>query len=111
MTSRVTFLRSAFMPAAFSPNRRYFTGRGGGLIGFIALASLLGGCAGGAPSLVIFGAYFPAWLLSFMIGVCGALVARAVIVKRKLDTPYLLFVCVSVGVMVGSLFWFLFFGR
>lgn len=99
------------MPVACSRNRRHGAGRGGGLIGLAVLAGPLGGCSSGAPSLVIFGAYFPAWLLSAMIGVFAALMARAVIVAWRLDAPYLLFVCVSVGVMVGSLFWFLFFGR
>jgi hypothetical protein len=81
------------------------------MIGLAVLAGCLGGCAGGAPSLVIFGAYFPAWLLSAVIGVIGALVARAVIVARRLHAPYLFFVCVSVGVMVGCVFWLVFFGR
>ena len=75
------------------------------------MASLLGGCAGGAPSFVIFGAYFPAWLLSAMIGVCSALGARVVIGLFRLDTPYLLFVCVSVGIVIGGLFWLLLYGR
>ena len=85
--------------------------RGGALIFPALLAGLLGGCAGGAPSLTIFGAYFPAWLLSAVIGVLGALCARAVIGVVRLDLPYLLFVCVAIGVIVGSVFWLMFYGR
>ena len=84
---------------------------GGGLVCPALMASLLGGCAGGAPSLVIFGAYFPAWLLSAMIGVGGALGACVLIDMLRLDTPYLLFVCVSVGIVAGSLFWLVLYGR
>lgn len=85
--------------------------RGSALIGPVLMASVLGGCSGGAPSMVIFGAYFPAWLLSAFIGVLGALCARTVIGASRLDLPYLLFVCVAVGIIVGSLFWLLLYGR
>jgi len=84
---------------------------GASLVCSVLVASLLGGCAGGAPSLVIFGAYFPAWLLSAIIGVGGALAARVLIDILRPDTPYLLFVCVSAGIVAGSLFWILLFGR
>lgn len=84
---------------------------GGNLACPALMACFLGGCAGGAPSLVIFGAYFPAWLLSAMIGVAGALCARLVIALYKLETPYLLFVCLSVGMVVGCLFWLALYGR
>ena len=86
-------------------------GRGISLASPLILASFLGGCAGGAPSYVIFGAYFPAWLLSAIIGVCSALCARVLIAAFRLDAPYLLFVCVSVGIVAGSLFWLLLYGR
>lgn len=75
------------------------------------MAFFLGGCAGGAPSLVIFGAYFPAWLLSAMFGVAGALCARFVIALYRLETPYLLFVCLSAGIVAGCLFWLVLYGR
>ena len=84
---------------------------GARLVVLAIIASQLGGCSGGAPSFVIFGAYFPAWLLSAMIGVCGALGARVFIGASRADTPYLLFVCVSVGIVAGSLFWLVLFGR
>jgi hypothetical protein len=94
------------MVEAYSQDRR-----GSALIGPVLMASLLGGCSGGAPSMAVFGAYFPAWLLSACIGVLGALGARALIGAWRLDLPYLLFVCVAVGIIVGSLFWLLLYGR
>lgn len=94
------------MQEAYSEDRR-----GSALIFPALLASFLGGCASGAPSLTIFGAYFPAWLLGAIIGVLGALCARAIIGVARLDLPYLLFVCVAIGAIVGSLFWLLFYGR
>lgn len=75
------------------------------------LACFLGGCAGGAPSFVIFGAYFPAWLLSAVMGVIGALCARLIIIMFRPDTPYTLFVCLSAGILAGSLFWLVLYGR
>ena len=94
------------MEEAYSQDRR-----GSDLICPLLMSSLLGGCSGGAPTLAIFGAYFPAWLLSAIIGVLGALCARAVIGVSRLELPYLLFVCVAVGTIVGSLFWLLLYGR
>ena len=86
-------------------------GRGFSLVRPVLIASFLGGCSGGAPSFVIFGASFPAWLLSAMIGVAGALGARLIILMLRAETPYLLFVCVSVGIVAGSLFWLVLYGR
>lgn len=85
--------------------------RAGELVSPLLMATLLGGCTGGAPSFVILGAYFPAWLFSAMIGVFSAMGARAAIGALSLDMPNLLFVCVSIGVVIGSLFWLLLYGR
>ena len=94
------------MEEAYSQNRR-----GGALICPVVMASFLGGCSGGAPSMALFGAYFPAWLLSAIIGVLGALCARAVIGMLRLDLPNLLFVCVAIGIIAGSFFWLMLYGR
>jgi len=46
---------------------------------------LLAGCSSsGAPSFDLFGAFFPAWLLCGVIGVVGAIAARAVFVGTGL---------------------------
>jgi hypothetical protein len=70
--------------------------------------TLLGGCvARGAPSIALFGAYFPFWLLSSVTGIVGALVAhRAFIATGWVRTvPYQLSVCTAIGVVVGVLVW------
>ncbi|QBR01575.1 hypothetical protein [Paraburkholderia pallida] len=73
------------------------------------LASLtLAGCSlRGAPSWVLFGAYFPYWLLSSVLGIVGALVAhRAFVATGWVRTvPYQLSVCTSIGIVVGVIVW------
>ncbi|ASL47368.1 hypothetical protein bAD24_III08230 [Burkholderia sp. AD24] len=75
----------------------------------VAASSLaLQGCAlRGAPSFEIFGAYFPFWLLSGVLGLVGALVAQRIFVSTgwARTVPYLLFVCVAIGLTVAVLFW------
>lgn len=73
-----------------------------------ALALPLQGCSGvGAPSYAIFGAYFPLWLLSAMIGAVGALVAHRLFVVMGWSSwlPLQLSVCVAIGVMVAVTVW------
>ena len=74
---------------------------------------LFGGCGGGgAPSFVLFGAYFPGWMLCGVIGIAGALVARAALVRTGVsnDLPYPLFLCTAIGVLIGVLTWRVCFG-
>ncbi len=74
----------------------------------------LGGCAGhGAPSFVFVGAFFPAWMLCALIGVFGAIAARAVLVASGLESvlPFQLFVSISIGAVVGTLTWLIWFGQ
>jgi hypothetical protein len=80
------------------------------VLGFATLA--LGGCSGGAPSFVLFGAFFPAWLLCGTLGVVGAAVARVVFVATGVSNtlPYQLFVCTAIGVMTAIFVWFIGFG-
>jgi len=73
----------------------------------------LGGCARhGAPSFVLFGAFFPAWMLCALIGIFGAIAARGIFVAVGLNSvlPYQLFVCSSVGFVVAALAWLTWFG-
>jgi YtcA family len=83
--------------------------------GSIVLVSLpLGGCSvGGAPSFDLFGAFFPAWLLSGITGLACAIVARGIFVKTGFahTLPYQLAVCTSIGVIVAVLIWLIGFGR
>jgi hypothetical protein len=74
----------------------------------------LGGCsAAGAPSFDLFGAFFPAWLLCGVIGIAGAVIARAIFVSTGLANtlPYQLAVCAAIGVITALLVWLLGFGH
>jgi hypothetical protein len=52
----------------------------------IAILMGLGGCASqGAPSFILFGAYFPAWIFCAVIGIAGALGARIAMVATGLS--------------------------
>lgn len=72
----------------------------------------LSGCAvRGAPSFVLFGAFFPAWMFCAALGILAGIGARAVFVATGLAhvLPLQLFVCASIGVCAGllaGLFWF-----
>lgn len=76
-----------------------------------ALAGLgfaLQGCsAHSAPSYPIFGAYFPLWLLSGLIGAAGALIAHRVLVMTGWASwiPLQLSVCVAIGVVIAVIVW------
>jgi hypothetical protein len=77
------------------------------------LSLILGGCSrSGAPSLVLFGAFFPDWMFCALLGIVVAVVARAVFVATGLSSvlPYQLFVCVSIGLIFALLAWLLWFG-
>ena len=73
---------------------------------------VLDGCASGAPSLPLFGAYFPAWLLCFLLGMLAAVGARIAFIAAGLANvlPYQLFVCASIGVICGLIAWLFWFG-
>lgn len=73
-----------------------------------ALSLPLQGCAlRGAPSYEIFGAYFPLWILSAVIGLVGALIVHRVFLATGWTqiVPFQLFVCVAAGLTVAVLFW------
>jgi hypothetical protein len=61
----------------------------------------------GAPSYEIFGAYFPLWLLSALLGFVGALIAHRIFVSTGWVriVPFQLSVCVALGLTVAVLFW------
>ena len=70
------------------------------------------GC-GGAPSVTIAGAYFPAWLLCAIIAVLVAAFIRAAMVATGLANfiPYQLAVCCSAGVIVALILWHFWVGH
>ena len=75
----------------------------------LILSLPLTGC--GAPSYQLFGAFFPAWMLCALVGIAGALAARAIFVANGLTSefPYQLAVCTAIGVIVAVLLWLLLF--
>ena len=75
--------------------------------------ALFGGCGrAGAPSFVLFGAYFPGWMLCGVIGIAGAAIARATLVRTGVSNalPYPLFLCTAIGTLVAVLTWQVCFG-
>jgi YtcA family len=96
--------------------RRYITlPRANATFALLSLEYMtLTGCsAGSAPSFDLFGAFFPAWLLCGLIGIAGAIAARAVFVGTGVANvvPFQLFVCTAIGVIVALMAWLLWFGR
>ncbi len=85
-----------------------------GVLLFAPLLSLiLSGCARiGAPSFVLFGAFFPDWMLCALVGIAVAVAARVVFVATGLSAilPYQLFVCLSIGLIFAFLAWLFWFG-
>jgi hypothetical protein len=81
------------------------------LLPTLVSASLLGGCAA-APSIVVAGAYFPAWLACAVIGVLGAIVARMVLAGAGLAQvmPLQLLVCLSIGLVCAAVAWTVWIG-
>ncbi len=74
----------------------------------LALSLSLQGCTlRGAPSYEIFGAYFPLWLLSAVVGFVGAIIAHRIFVSTGWAqiVPFQLSVCVAIGLTVSVLFW------
>ena len=88
------------------------TTRKSALLIFITLPAFAACSSHAAPSIVLFGAFFPAWMLCAIIGIFGAIAARGIFVASGLDSvlPFQLFVCSSVGFAVAALAWLIWFG-
>lgn len=73
-----------------------------------ALAAMLYGCAG-APSFSLFGAYFPLWLLSAVLGIAGAAVSYRIFIKTGWaeTVRYQLLVNTAIGVVIAEIVWLL----
>ncbi len=71
------------------------------------------GCSGGAPTVFLAGAYFPAWLLCAVAGILGAVVVRVVLVAVGLDDgiPFRLLTYVAIAVAIGLVVSLVGFGR
>jgi hypothetical protein len=79
----------------------------------LVVGALLGlsGCAREAPSFILFGAYFPAWMLCALFGILGAIAIRLTMVVTGLSQalPFQLFVCMSIGLIVAIAVWLVWF--
>ncbi|HUA26780.1 MAG TPA: hypothetical protein VMA54_21795 [Steroidobacteraceae bacterium] len=85
-----------------------------GALLFALVVATVSGCAlSGAPSFVLFGAFFPAWMLVSGIGILAAVGTRIVLTTARLADalPLQLLVCVSSGVTVAVLTWLFWFER
>ena len=51
---------------------------------FLPAAFVLGGCAA-APTLDVFGSYFPAWMACIVIGLLATVVARLLLIGLGID--------------------------
>jgi hypothetical protein len=79
----------------------------------LPMLSLCGCSETGAPSLDLFGAFFPAWLLCAVLGIFVALGARIFFAARNLTDvlPFQLPLCTSLGAIFALLIWLICFGR
>ena len=66
-----------------------------------------------APSLGLFGAFFPGWLACGIMGLLGGGISRAVMVATGLaeQLPFQLAVNASIGLIVALLAWLAWFGQ
>src|SRR5262245_52986816 len=76
----------------------------------VITSAAMSGCA---PTFVLFGAYFPAWLLLAVIGVLAAAAARIAMVATGLarTVPYQLMSCTSIGVSTAIACWLIWLAR
>ncbi|MGO4327121.1 hypothetical protein AB4Z48_39445 [Cupriavidus sp. 2TAF22] len=75
-------------------------------LALVALAASLYGCAG-APSFGLFGAYFPLWLLSAVVGIVGAVISwRVFVMTGWADIVWFpLLVNTAIGLMIAEVVW------
>ena len=75
-------------------------------------AGFVSGCTAGAPSLPLFGAYFPVWLLCLLFGVAVAIVARFLLDATGMSAvvPLQLLVCLCAGMIGGIMLSWLWLG-
>jgi hypothetical protein len=69
-----------------------------------AVCALAGCSTRSAPALVLFGAYFPAWLLFAILAILIAIAARIAFGVAGLapSVPFPLFTCLAIGILVAG---------
>lgn len=76
------------------------------LITLLPVSFLLGGClAPRAPTIYLFGSYFPSWLLCGIIGIVGAAIVRLLCIRLGIDDvlPLRLLVYVCIALIITLL--------
>lgn len=60
-----------------------------------------------APSIVVFGSYFPAWIVCAVVGVVGAVIARFILARLGVDEflPLRLVVYLCLAIVFGLGVW------
>ena len=64
-----------------------------------------------APSIVVFGSYFPAWIVCAVLGVVGAVIARFVLARLGVDEflPLRLVVYLCLAIAFGLAVWLFYY--
>ncbi|GMO52156.1 MAG: hypothetical protein Pg6C_17570 [Treponemataceae bacterium] len=75
----------------------------------LGLTTLLEGC-GRVPSINVKGAFFPGWLLCFVIGLAAGIIIRLVIIRAGLEIFGAPFFYALTGLAAAFLSWILIFG-
>jgi hypothetical protein len=90
---------------------RHIRAHAGVLLVLTGVAGTSACASRGAPSFVLFGAYFPAWMLVAGIGILAAIGTRVALVATGLAEilPLQLLVCVAAGLTLAVLTWLLWF--
>jgi hypothetical protein len=103
--------QTTFAQPPFSGRGKLAGQRAGGLLILLSAAAMSGCALRGAPSFVLFGAFFPACMLLAAIAILVAIGTRVALVATGLAEilPLQLFVCVSIGLTVTILIWLLWF--
>lgn len=84
------------------------------LFALVLGALTLAGCGAQlAPSVPMFGAYFPSWLVCAAAGVIGALMLRGLFIRIGLDDmlPWRLAIYASLAAFIGFLVALIVYGR
>ena len=76
------------------------------LVGF--LAALLAGCSR-APALDILGAFFPAWLVCFIVAIVLTAIVRFVLVRLRIQLALPILVYPALTALFTFVLWLIFF--
>ena len=79
----------------------------------LRLDDLLGGTQSGAPSVSLFGAFFPAWLFCAAFGLIACFILRGALILVRFDDaiPFKLFVFLAFAVAMTLGSWLVLFGH